>query len=612
MLVHLHECGYNRMAHDLVHISNGGKNNLFCIHGGNGFAGDFVSPSMQVNDNSLANDISSLTYPSIDDDDDNAIIALLFGDNDHNRQLLADKQDNIWQTVYQHIDEFEVDLPVFRKKVIMAMQPIDMERAVPDFENSDVRKLLYYVNLIRSFIYGGQAYTENRIVNAEIQLFSPDNDKMVENIEQNAACWQGHTTKPLKNYIFPGDHSSWYETGRNGEFLEVFERVLDSETSYSYGFRSNETASVQKGLLKNIFITGSTGFLGAHILDEYLSTESGIAYCLVRGQNQADSEKRLQDVICYYFGDKYQDCSRIKVVCGDITDGISCDADIDMVIHSAALVKHYGSYNESYKINAIGTQRVIDFAKTKNAKLIHISTLSVSGNGGTESNGEKVFAESDFYIGQTLDNVYARTKFEAEKLVLDAINKGLEANICRMGNLSNRYTDAVFQPNYTTNAFLLRLKAILELGMIPESMANYAIEFTPIDYAAKAVMCIASRFNLDRTVFHISNPKVLPMPLLSQILQAFGIQLKVVPDAVFADALKGMTSADAEVYKTINLVFTMDQGSMRLYDSHIHIKNELTVNYLQSLGFAWCNIDEKYLGKWIAYFRNNGFILTLN
>ncbi len=358
----------------------------------------------------------------------------------------------------------------------------------------------------------------------------------------------------------------------------------------------------------NIFITGSTGFLGAHILDEYLSTESGIAYCLVRGQNQADSEKRLQDVLRYYFGNKYQGCARIKVVCGDITDGISCDADIDMIIHSAALVKHYGSYNESYKVNVIGTKNVIDLAKKKNAKLIHISTLSVSGNGGTESNGEKAFTESDFYIGQTLDNVYGRTKFEAEKLVLTAINEGLEANICRIGNLSNRYTDAVFQPNYTTNAFLLRLKAILELGMIPENMANYAIEFTPIDYAAKAVMSIASHFNLDRTVFHISNPKALSMPALSQILQAFGIQLKVVSNTVFADALKGMMSTDAEVYKTIYLVFTMDRGSMRLFDSHIHIKNEQTVNYLQLLGFTWCDIDERYLEKWIAYFGSNRFI----
>ncbi len=174
----------------------------------------------------LANDISSLVYPSIDDDD--AIIALLFGDNDHNRQLLADKQDNIWQTVYKHIDEFEVDLPVFRKKVIMAMQPIDMERAVSDFENSDVRKLLYYVNLIRSLIYGGRAYDDKHIVQSGIHLFSPNNDKMVEDIEQNAACWQSHTTKPLKNYVYPGDHFSWCETGKNKAFLAAFEEALNN------------------------------------------------------------------------------------------------------------------------------------------------------------------------------------------------------------------------------------------------------------------------------------------------------------------------------------------------------------------------------------------------
>lgn len=73
------------------------------------------------------------------------------------------------------------------------------------------------------------------------------------------------------------------------------------------------------------------------------------------------------------------------------------------------------------------------------------------------------FYESDLYIGQPLDNVYAHSKFEAERIVLEAMTDGLKANIMRMGNLTNR-SDGVFQKNYLSNAFLKRVKAVIDLA----------------------------------------------------------------------------------------------------------------------------------------------------
>ena len=71
-------------------------------------------------------------------------------------------------------------------------------------------------------------------------------------------------------------------------------------------------------------------------------------------------------------------------------------------------------------------------------KLYHISTLSVSGEAfdtsiaNNKQNATTLFRENNLYIGQSLENVYVRSKFEAECLVLDSIIDGLDAYILRV------------------------------------------------------------------------------------------------------------------------------------------------------------------------------------
>ena len=134
--------------------------------------------------------------------------------------------DNIWRFVYENLDNFEINIDVYRETIKVAMLPVDMTRAVPDFYHSDVRKILYYSCTIRSLIYGSGRYTEKRMIHAPIYLFSPDKDDMVADIPLNARLWQSHTTAPLTNVVYDGDHFSWYEDGKNAEFLEKFLQIL--------------------------------------------------------------------------------------------------------------------------------------------------------------------------------------------------------------------------------------------------------------------------------------------------------------------------------------------------------------------------------------------------
>ncbi len=384
-------------------------------------------------------------------------------------------------------------------------------------------------------------------------------------------------------------------------------------------------AAPKKSDVGNILLAGATGYLGIHILADYLDNDNGTAYCIVRGKDKADSTKRLYDLLNFYFGDKYANNERIEVICADLqkdkfglsnAEYFALTDKVDTVINCAASVKHYGSYQYFYEANVETTKRLIDFCRETNVKLIHTSTLSISGNtfgdafDGYISETEKHFYERSLYIGQPLDNVYARSKFEAEKAVLDAMADGLQANIMRMGNLTNRLSYGVFQKNYDSNAFLQRVKGVLELGIFPDYLikdTNYA-EFTPIDEAASAVMTIARHFNTEQTVFHINSIKVVYFAKLLAIFNELGFDLKIVSGTEFTEALRQTAKQTGMEHIFETFINDMDENDKLNYDSNIRIENDFTVQYLKSLGFEWADIGIGYLRKYVEYFKRIGYL----
>ena len=199
----------------------------------------------------------------------------------------------------------------------------------------------------------------------------------------------------------------------------------------------------------NVLITGATGFLGMHVLESFINKEKGKAYCIVRSEPGLTAGAKLHQKINYYFGNKYDKLigKRIFALTGDICktgfglnqeDLSTISNDVDVVINTAARVAHYGNYYEFYNINVKSVQYAVDFCKSFNKKLYHISTLSVSGEAfdtsiaNNKQNATTLFRENNLYIGQSLENVYVRSKFEAECLVLDSIIDGLDAYILRV------------------------------------------------------------------------------------------------------------------------------------------------------------------------------------
>lgn len=360
--------------------------------------------------------------------------------------------------------------------------------------------------------------------------------------------------------------------------------------------------------LSNVFLTGATGFLGSHVLDQFMKEETGIIYCLVRG-----GQERLVSILNYYFGDIYNEefGKRIFVLDGDITSEMLAETlpdDVQTVIHTAATVKHYGSYDYFHGVNVQGTKNVIEYAQKIGAKMIHVSTLSVSGNSLADNfdvyraEEMKEFAETSLYIDQPLDNVYIHSKFEAELAVLDAALDGLDAKIVRVGNLTNRASDFKFQPNYQSNAFLSRMKAGLEFGFLPDYLLPLYSEFSPIDQTAEGIIKIA-QYADKQTVFHLNSNRNLYFDRMIEIVKTLGIKMELVEGNKFNRMLQQLSRDSKTEYIYEAFQNDMDESGKLVYDSNIHILNDFTVWFMQSVGFEWADIDYDYINGYVDYFR---------
>lgn len=374
--------------------------------------------------------------------------------------------------------------------------------------------------------------------------------------------------------------------------------------------------------LGNVLLTGATGFLGAHILDSLMQNETGTIYCLVRSNSPDDRRGRWPQMLQYYFGNKYDGelGKRIIPVVGDITrDGLSDNAptDVQTVIHTAATVKHFGSYEYFRSVNAEGTQNVINYASRIGAELIHISTISVSGNSLADefavyrSEELKNFYETSLFIGQPLDNVYVRSKFEAEVEVLEAIRNGLNAKIIRVGNLTNRLSDSRFQPNYKSNAFLTRFKAALDLGMVPDYLLPIYAEFSPIDQTADGVVRIA-QYADDQCVFHLNSNRPIYFDRLVEVLNQLGYRMDVVSGEKFNRTLQNLAKNSKTEYIYEAFQNDMNENGELVYDSNIRIRNDFTDWFMKKVGFEWAQIDFDYIKGYLEYFRNLGYFEVRN
>ena len=239
-------------------------------------------------------------------------------------------------------------------------------------------------------------------------------------------------------------------------------------------------------MVKTIFITGATGFLGRCIV-ELLLKRGYKVFALVRSvQKQVYS-------------------SRLVFIKGDITTsnlGIGRHSqkllkDVDYVIHCAAITDVQGKSIKLFETNVGGTKNVLNFARklSKLKTFVHVSSKSVAGN------FEGVFPEDKLPEVKSFHNGYEKSKYQGELLVRKS---NLPFIIVRPPTIVGDSKSGMVD-KFEGSAY--RIISALKKRRLPfyPSKCNGFIYVMPVDKVAEFVVKVCFDSNYIYTTFNITD-----------------------------------------------------------------------------------------------------------
>jgi len=360
--------------------------------------------------------------------------------------------------------------------------------------------------------------------------------------------------------------------------------------------------------LGNVLLTGATGYLGIHVLKELIDSDAKTITCLVRGKSQEDAERRVRNLLFYYFSRRFDDLfgTRIFVVQGDVTSDFNVQTPIETVFNCAANVKHFSKGTDIEDVNIGGAQRCVDFCLATGAALVHVSTTSTGGVWIGDNMPAPVLTERNIWFGQYLGNQYMHSKFLADRLILDAVaTKGLRAKIMRVGNLAARSYDGEFQVNFSTNSYMGRIKIFNMLGCCPYDQYDNPTEFSPINETARAIVLLATTPK-ECTVFQPYNTHTRLLGNVLQVLDKLGTKMQFVEPEAFGMAVQ-QAALDPNKASLLTTMLAYQNIAHGQPTQIVDRNNSYTSQVLLRLGFQWTEPDNDYIGRMLTAISQLGF-----
>jgi thioester reductase-like protein len=260
-----------------------------------------------------------------------------------------------------------------------------------------------------------------------------------------------------------------------------------------------------------IFLTGATGYIGAHIAAGLLEHHNDRLNLLVRAKDQHDADVRLWKAMQLHFEfPEFHEYlrNRISIFRGDLTspsfglpagDYSRLAQTTDSVIHCAASLNRK-SEKACLNVNLRGTLEVIKLAAAARdhrglRRFSHVSTVAVAGERSNE-----VVREDDAIQWDRSDyDPYARTKKFCEHMIRELL-PDVPRTIFRPSIVlgDSRHAE-------TTQFDMVRAFVFLaDLPVLP-LRATDKVDIVPVNYVADAVVTLHQKPQPTYEIYHLSS-----------------------------------------------------------------------------------------------------------
>ena len=299
--------------------------------------------------------------------------------------------------------------------------------------------------------------------------------------------------------------------------------------------------------IKSILLTGVTGHLAPHLLNHLTKNGSTAVVCLIRAKDLLAAEKKLADNLKKN-NITLEAPDNITVILGDITqeylgmtkaDYETLAKCIEAVFHCAVKANHVEKYQLSNSgkdirsVNVLGTLEVLRFACAYKTKRVFFASSYVAANVFTSDGFISEELPSQENYGDGLDHGYTLTKFVGEKLMKQAIERGIPCTVLRYCTLSGHSETGHFtaDPNFLNNMLLSALQ-IKIFRDIPSGWHTM-----PVDIAAKISASILFNDEAETGLYNIFDSNPMRSEMFVKIATEMGLVIKMVDAKEFNDKI---------------------------------------------------------------------------
>jgi thioester reductase-like protein len=262
-----------------------------------------------------------------------------------------------------------------------------------------------------------------------------------------------------------------------------------------------------------IFLTGATGYIGAHVAANLLNEHGASLNLLVRARDPHEAEDRLWHALQLHLGFKvfYEYLqTRIRVFQGDLTSerfGLSTD-DYDRLVHTTDSIIHCAaslnrkSEKSCLNVNLRGTLEVIKLGMQVDhyhglRRFSHVSTVAVAGMRQDEVVTEDTAIDWD----RSDYDPYARTKKFSEHMIrqlLPEVPKTIFRPSIVLGD-SRRAETTQFD---MVRAFVF----LAGLPVLPLRSRD-RVDIVNVDFVADAIATLHAKERTQYDTYHLSSGK---------------------------------------------------------------------------------------------------------